>query len=538
MGAASCKCGKDRHRRRPAAAPEPLQDARTTPPAAGPRRSCTSPPAWSRTDSLPGGNSPEWGPGFVEKDLQSARSSSARVVLEGGITYEGSWLPDADDRGGWTTAQIAWAGRVKHGQGTLAHPDGQRYCGQFKYDQKSGYGTQTYPSGSTYSGQWADDLQNGHGTENWADGSAFEGQFRAGEKHGWGRFMWGNGCLYEGEFVRNDMHGEGSYAWSDGRIDGMFCGQWSRNYMGPSGSMQWPDGRVYEGDFLEGRKHGEGTHWWPDGRSYVGQWREGKQHGIGVARAMKGEPSPVGERQVHRVARPARSLRRGAGVGAQAPPPKSCGPEAGQHQCRLPAPLRTARRPQRGAGRPAGWHPPHPPHDGAALHGAAQALPLLRQAAAPAPRRHNGEQVQAHGPRDLRPRNRRQIVAQLAQLPDGGREPPARRGHDAAAAGGRGRPPAGPPVLRGPGCGGHQVRVRGARQSQPHGRRPEDPGQAAAPARPLQPPGHPARRRPPCMASEGVLPRWALGDGERCTPRCEVGYFPGGLNASLSEDVE
>merc|ERR1711970_645540 len=68
----------------------------------------------------------------------------------------------------------------------------------------------------------------------------------------------------------------------------MYSGQWSRNFMGPSGTMQWPDGRVYEGDFLEGRKHGEGTHWWPDGRSYRGQWKDGKQNGEGVARTVKG----------------------------------------------------------------------------------------------------------------------------------------------------------------------------------------------------------------------------------------------------------
>lgn len=289
MGGAQCKCGKDSDDTLQMIL-QPCQSSLDYASANGP------PPIVHLSTGFEHGSladrkarrasdGPDWGPGFLE-DVPTARSSSEKVVLEGGITYEGPWLASSKDvKDCWTDAQLAWAGRLKHGQGTLAHQDGQRYCGQFRYDQKSGYGTQTYPSGSTYSGQWADDLQNGHGTESWADGSAFEGQFSAGEKHGWGRFMWGNGCLYEGEFAHNDMHGEGSYAWSDGR---MFCGQWRRNFMGPFGSMQWPDGRVYEGDFVEGRKHGEGTHWWPDGRSYRGQWREGKQHGIGVARTVKG----------------------------------------------------------------------------------------------------------------------------------------------------------------------------------------------------------------------------------------------------------
>merc|ERR1712166_379832 len=51
------------------------------------------------------------------------------------------------------------------------------------------------------------------------------------------------------------MHGEGTYRWGDGRV---CSGQWHRNYMGPRGVMQWTDGRRYEGEFLNGKKHGVG----------------------------------------------------------------------------------------------------------------------------------------------------------------------------------------------------------------------------------------------------------------------------------------
>merc|ERR1712151_106665 len=50
----------------------------------------------------------------------------------------------------------------------------------------------------------------------------------------------------------------------------------------------WPDGRIYEGDFCDGKKHGEGTLTWPDGRSYSGQWCEGKQHGTAIACTAQG----------------------------------------------------------------------------------------------------------------------------------------------------------------------------------------------------------------------------------------------------------
>merc|ERR1712003_257963 len=50
----------------------------------------------------------------------------------------------------------------------------------------------------------------------------------------------------------------------------------------------WSDGRIYEGEFCDGRKHGEGTLKWPDGRSYSGQWCEGKQHGNAIATTARG----------------------------------------------------------------------------------------------------------------------------------------------------------------------------------------------------------------------------------------------------------
>merc|ERR1712083_75706 len=68
----------------------------------------------------------------------------------------------------------------------------------------------------------------------------------------------------------------------------MGSGQWTRNTMAPKGKMWWADGRLYQGDFCDGRKHGEGELGWPDGRSYNGQWCEGKQHGTAIACTARG----------------------------------------------------------------------------------------------------------------------------------------------------------------------------------------------------------------------------------------------------------
>eukprot|EP00419_Tripos_fusus_P023369 CAMPEP_0172715544 /NCGR_PEP_ID=MMETSP1074-20121228/67607_1 /TAXON_ID=2916 /ORGANISM="Ceratium fusus, Strain PA161109" /LENGTH=219 /DNA_ID=CAMNT_0013540131 /DNA_START=139 /DNA_END=799 /DNA_ORIENTATION=+ len=93
----------------------------------------------------------------------SGNCGSRRMVLEGGVLYEGGWLADQ-----------------KHGEGVLTFLDGARYVGQFCRDQRSGYGAFYYPNGALYCGQWANDLQHGNGEEHWADSSVFTGEFRLG----------------------------------------------------------------------------------------------------------------------------------------------------------------------------------------------------------------------------------------------------------------------------------------------------------------------------------------------------------------------
>ena len=37
----------------------------------------------------------------------------------------------------------------------------------------------------------------------------------------------------------------------------------------------------YEGEFLNGKKHGDGVITYADGNVYIGHWREGRRHGHG-----------------------------------------------------------------------------------------------------------------------------------------------------------------------------------------------------------------------------------------------------------------
>ena len=41
--------------------------------------------------------------------------------------------------------------------------------------------------------------------------------------------------------------------------------------------MTWPDGRIYQGQWQNGKQHGEGIYTKPDGTSRKGEWNNGKR---------------------------------------------------------------------------------------------------------------------------------------------------------------------------------------------------------------------------------------------------------------------
>ena len=64
------------------------------------------------------------------------------------------------------------------------------------------------------------------------------------------------GWRYEGEFREGKRHGQGV--------------------------MEWRDGTRYEGEWSEGRRHGQGVYTFPDGKRYEGEWRDSERHGLGA----------------------------------------------------------------------------------------------------------------------------------------------------------------------------------------------------------------------------------------------------------------
>ena len=42
----------------------------------------------------------------------------------------------------------------KHGYGEFTWESGNKYCGNYHYDERQGYGTMQWTDGSTYKGHW------------------------------------------------------------------------------------------------------------------------------------------------------------------------------------------------------------------------------------------------------------------------------------------------------------------------------------------------------------------------------------------------
>ncbi len=53
--------------------------------------------------------------------------------------------------------------------------------------------------------------------------------------------------------------------------------------------MEHDDGGKYEGEFKDGKKHGQGALTFPDGRRFEGEFKDGKKHGQGALTLPDGE---------------------------------------------------------------------------------------------------------------------------------------------------------------------------------------------------------------------------------------------------------
>ena len=86
------------------------------------------------------------------------------------------------------------------------------------------------------------------------------------------------GNRYEGQYLNGKRHGKGSYYFANGD---KYIGDWVEDKKHGLGASSLAVGR-YEGEFVDDKMHGKGVFYFADGSSYQGEWIDNKQDGHGI----------------------------------------------------------------------------------------------------------------------------------------------------------------------------------------------------------------------------------------------------------------
>ncbi|KAM9385759.1 ankyrin repeat and MYND domain-containing protein 1-like [Pholidichthys leucotaenia] len=90
---------------------------------------------------------------------------------------------------------------------------------------------------------------------------------------------WYDGSRYEGEFVNGLKHGRGKYSWRNGEY---YEGSFYKDYRHGGGVHCWPTGHRFIGKFYLNRKEGYGQQVFPDGATFDGLYHNDRRFGPGV----------------------------------------------------------------------------------------------------------------------------------------------------------------------------------------------------------------------------------------------------------------
>ncbi|XP_030583500.1 ankyrin repeat and MYND domain-containing protein 1 isoform X2 [Archocentrus centrarchus] len=96
---------------------------------------------------------------------------------------------------------------------------------------------------------------------------------------------WPDGSRYEGEFVNGFKHGKGRYSWANGEY---YEGSFYKDYRHGDGLYCWPTGHKFSGKFYLNRKEGYGQQVFPDGATFQGLYHADQRFGPGVLKHPDG----------------------------------------------------------------------------------------------------------------------------------------------------------------------------------------------------------------------------------------------------------
>ncbi|KAG8461733.1 hypothetical protein KFE25_001351 [Diacronema lutheri] len=207
------------------------------------------------------------------------------------------------------------------GRGTMVEADGEtRYVGEWVRGARHGRGEQTWGGErggfASYAGGWEEGLFHGQGTLTMRTGETYMGGWAAGlragdgearapktgewYRGGWaadryagkgaGRFVHADGSVYEGETLNGARHGDGVLVVPPATKGGVdvpgwtYKGRFRDNDVDGRGELVFTDGRRHVGGFEAGRKHGKGRFIWAGGDYTDGTWEQGELVGDSVCR--------------------------------------------------------------------------------------------------------------------------------------------------------------------------------------------------------------------------------------------------------------
>ncbi|XP_032381753.1 ankyrin repeat and MYND domain-containing protein 1 isoform X2 [Etheostoma spectabile] len=90
---------------------------------------------------------------------------------------------------------------------------------------------------------------------------------------------WPDGSRYEGEYVNGFKHGRGKYTWKNGEF---YEGSFYKDYRHGDGLYCWPTGHKFTGKFYLNRQEGYGQQLFPDGAIFQGLYHADQRFGPGV----------------------------------------------------------------------------------------------------------------------------------------------------------------------------------------------------------------------------------------------------------------
>lgn len=120
-------------------------------------------------------------------------------------------------------------------------------------------------------------------------GSRYTGEvsIATGKRHGQGSYVYPNPYFtYDGQWVNGQKHGQGKLLFGDG---GSYEGVFSNGEIIGQGIRKWADGSLYIGEFEMGDRHGQGVYTAADGTRYEGGWVHNQYSGEGELMLSNGD---------------------------------------------------------------------------------------------------------------------------------------------------------------------------------------------------------------------------------------------------------